>query len=85
MGINNQNPSELADNLLRVKIGTLLYHLPKEEVEKYYGCDFEFHAVGENHIPIDLHIWVGENHNYREKYHKVFSVPEQLRIPLLKP
>lgn len=75
----------MADNSLKVKTGTLIYHLPKEDVEKYSGCDFEFYATGENYIPIDLHTWVGKNHNYQERYHRVFPVPQQLRKPLIKP
>lgn len=74
---------ELTSNMLRVKVKTLMYYLPKEEVNNYYGCDFEFYVVGDNNIPIDIHVWTGKDHKYREKYHKVFPVPEQLRIPLI--
>ena len=85
MGNINRNKRRLDDKLLRVKICTLMYHLPKKEVEKYIGCDFEFYATGENYIPIDLHTWVGKNHNYQERFHRSFPVPEELRIPLLNP
>jgi hypothetical protein len=85
MGNNYNIQGRLANKLLKVKIGTLMYHLSKEDAEEYSGCDFEFYAPEENYIPLDLHTWVGKNHNYQERYHRVFPVPEQLRIPLIKP
>lgn len=84
MGNNNRNKRRLDDKLLKVKIDTLKYYLPKEEVEKYVGCDFEFYITEGNNIPIDLHTWVGNNHNYQERYHRSFPVPEHLKIPLIK-
>ena len=76
------NSTDLMVNMLMVKGGTLMYHLPKEEVVKYNGCDFEFDVIGENYIPQVLHTWRDKKHLYREKYHEVFAVPEELRIQI---
>lgn len=85
MGNNYRIQGRLANKLLKVKIGTLMFHLSKEDVEKYSGYDFEFYATEENYTPLDLHTWVCKNRHYQERYHRVFPVPEHLRIPLIKP
>jgi hypothetical protein len=46
MNKERTNSTDLMVNMLMVKGGILMYHLPKEEVVKYNGCDFEFDAIG---------------------------------------
>lgn len=83
MDLNKIEQEKLLERMLIIKILTLDYHLSSIGVKKYYECDFEFEAKGEGCIPINLHTWVGRNHRYKEKYHKVFVVPDELRIPLI--
>lgn len=85
--MNNSNIDEKAlyISMLCAKLAILMFHLSEKEVKQYYGCDFEFDVEGENLIPVNLHTWIGKNHKYIEKYHKVFPVPNELRIPLLTP
>lgn len=62
MDLNIESQKELYLKMLAVKIGTLIHHLPEKEVDRYYGCDFEFKATVENTVPTELHTWVGKNH-----------------------
>lgn len=70
--------------MLILFIETLLHYLPIDEVKRYYYGDAKFEVEVESCIPILLHTWVGENHEYREEYHEVFVIPEQFRIPLIE-
>ncbi len=65
-----------------IKFGTLVHYLPHNEVKKYLGCDFEFDVDSATNLPIKLHTWIGKDHNYQEKFHKEFEVPEHLKLPL---
>ena len=67
-----------------IKNITLRHYFPeRKERKKYYGCKFTYECEGENLIPIILHIWLGKNHKDIEKYHKVFVIPEEWRLPLI--
>ena len=83
MNINNIDKNRLQLRMLFVKINTLMYYLPDNEVKKIIECDYEFDATGDTCIPNKLHIWIGNNHNYNEKYHKEFDVPKQFQLPLV--
>ena len=64
------NPTKM----LILKIKVLTQNLPKKEVEKLYGCDFEF-TVNDGMIVL-LEVWHNPQgkHKYKNKYRQEFKV-----------
>ena len=69
--------------MLAIKVLTLNLHLPEGEVEKYFGCEFEFDLDRETDLPFRLQTWVGEDHIRTDENHEVFDIPEELRFPII--
>jgi hypothetical protein len=80
---NDINIKELHTTMLILKVGTLMYYMPENEVKSFYECSYEFDVDEKTGIPFKLHTWKGENHNYQKKSHRAFDIPEYLRVPLL--
>lgn len=65
-------PNQL--KMMTLKIMVLTQMLPKKEVEKLYGCDYEFTV--EDHMITMLEVWYNPKgkHNYQDKFRKVFKI-----------
>ena len=73
------NPNGL--KMTTVKMMVLTKMLPKKEVEKLYGCDYEFTIKDE--MITHLEVWFNPkgNHNYEDKYRKEFKMnPVSVKI-----
>ena len=66
------NPNQLKMTTFKLMILTQM--IPKKEVEKLYGCDYEF-TVEDNMITM-LEIWHNPKgkHNYQNKFRKEFKI-----------
>ena len=66
------NPNQL--KMTAVKMMVLTQMLPKSDVKKLYGCDYEF-TVQDGMITM-LEIWFNPKgrHNYQEKFRKEFKM-----------
>ena len=66
------NPNRL--KMATVKMMVLTKMLSKKEVEKLYGCDYEFTIEGD--MINMLEVWFNPkgNHNYEDKYRKEFKI-----------
>ena len=74
---------EVEFKMLALKVLTLNLHLPTRDVEKYFGCEYEFDLDWETNLPYKLHTWVGEDHIRTDENHEVFDIPEELRCSIL--
>ena len=76
---NDNLPTPDANKMRILKMMVLSQMLPEKEVEKLYGCDFEF-TIQDDMIVL-LEVWNNPRgkHNYKNKYRQEFKMKD---IPL---